>query len=258
VLDNVGKATLTVALVDNGSTDNCGISSRTLSKTLFNCSDIGAAQNIILTATDASGNSSTCTAAITTIDNTAPTAVCMDVTVKLGPNGTVAVYSAQLAVNSTDNCSVWSYSPTVKVYTAANLGPNNLTITVKDFSGNASTCVSVVTVEPHTVNQDKPLQRDKEADALVSVDAMPEDFGMFLFPNPSAGDAQVQFQLPAEQEYLLRVFDLAGRQVFLNAAMGNQGQNLVLIRMDGMAKGLYLVELRAGLWRAVRRLVLIE
>jgi len=215
-----------------------------------------------MTATDGSGNTSICTASVTIRDNIAPTAVCQNVTVQLGANGTVAVYSATLAANSVDNCAVWTYSPAVRVYTTANLGQNNLTITVRDYSNNAASCVSVVTVMPHTIIQDKPLQHDNPPDSrandVVSSEVNPEELDMLLFPNPSAGDANLQFQLPTEQEFLVRVFDMAGRQVYRHGAMGFKGENIVFLRMEAMPKGLYVVELKSGQWQATKQLVLLE
>src|SRR5690606_22993397 len=66
-----GMATITGADVDNGSTDNCGIASMTLDISSFDCSMTGA-NTVILTVTDNSGNSSTCTSTVTVQDVTAP------------------------------------------------------------------------------------------------------------------------------------------------------------------------------------------
>ena len=61
-----GQATLTVAQVNNNSTDNCSIPSNgyMLSKTSFDCSNVGP--NIVtLKVTDANGNTATATAIVT-------------------------------------------------------------------------------------------------------------------------------------------------------------------------------------------------
>lgn len=51
-----GTASITTSIVNNGTTDNCGILSLSLSKTVFDCSNIGI-NEVIFTATDVNGNS---------------------------------------------------------------------------------------------------------------------------------------------------------------------------------------------------------
>lgn len=59
-----GTASITAADINNGSTDNCGIASMSISKTSFSCSEIGT-HNVVLTVTDIHGNQSTCTTQVT-------------------------------------------------------------------------------------------------------------------------------------------------------------------------------------------------
>jgi PKD repeat protein len=61
-----GSATITAATVNNGSNDNCGVQSVSVSKTSFNCSNIGA-NSVTLTVTDIHGNVGTCTATVTVV-----------------------------------------------------------------------------------------------------------------------------------------------------------------------------------------------
>lgn len=63
-LDMNGYASITPDDIDNGSSDNCGITSKNASKTEFGCDDEGA-NDVILTVTDASSNSDNCTAVVT-------------------------------------------------------------------------------------------------------------------------------------------------------------------------------------------------
>jgi gliding motility-associated-like protein len=63
VLDINGNGTLQVSDIDNGSTDNCGIQTYSLSQTNFSCNDLGN-NTVILTVTDTSNNVSTCNATV--------------------------------------------------------------------------------------------------------------------------------------------------------------------------------------------------
>ena len=67
-LDENGQASITAALINNGSTDNCGILSITASQLNFDCGNAGA-NTVTLTITDIHGNVATGTA-IVTVENT--------------------------------------------------------------------------------------------------------------------------------------------------------------------------------------------
>ncbi|MBK6996390.1 MAG: T9SS type A sorting domain-containing protein [Lewinellaceae bacterium] len=254
-LNNSGHATLTVAQVNNGSTDNCGIGTMSIDKTSFNCSEISAKQPVILSMTDVNGNSSTCLSLVSVKDATAPTAECEDVTVELGSNGMVTVYGAELASASTDNCSVWSYSPIAKVYNSSNLGDNNLTITVKDWSGNAATCVSIVTVEPFM--SPTPLAPGHSG-SEASFKAGESDFAFHVYPNPTSGDVAVAFELSAEQPVLIRVFDLQGRLILSHQDLGLEGENTYWLGLKGLTPGMYIVDFQSEDLKGQKRLVVQE
>ncbi|MEO6039714.1 MAG: T9SS type A sorting domain-containing protein, partial [Saprospiraceae bacterium] len=239
-LDDNGQATLPAAQVNNGSSDACGIATMSISQTQFNCSELqGSPWNITLNLVDTHGNTAACLASVTVKDKIVPTAICQDATVKLGANGQVVVNPANLAADSYDNCSVWSYSPVAKTYTSANLGLNNLTITVKDWSGNAATCVSVVTVQPYSALKSGGEDRAQKPEVL------PADLAFNVFPNPSAGAATVAFRLPAEQAFVLRIFDLSGRVIWSRESVGSEGENSVSLHLTGVPAGMYVVDFQS-------------
>jgi hypothetical protein len=252
-VNDSGNATLNTSHLNNGSSDACGIASMTLSKTQFNCSDLpGSSQTVTLTLKDVNNNTSSCNAQVTTRDNIAPTAFCENTTVELGENGMVTVYPQDLTLDSYDNCSGWSYSPAAKVYTSANLGNNNLTITVKDWSGNGATCVSVITVLPNNGNNNlqQPV-RGTEKGFGVGLE-------LALFPNPTQGDATLAFALPNEQPYQIRVFDVAGRMIFSHDGSGLEGENTLPIRLGGIASGVYQLDFYSAGLKGRKRLVVME
>lgn len=253
-LNSVGQVTLTIADVDNGSGDACGLATRTLSRTEFNCSDITPVQTVIFTVTDQNGNSSSCASSVTIKDNIPPTAICANVSVTLRPNGKVAVFGADLASESFDNCSVYSYSPFAKVYSTANIGLNYLTITVSDFSGNSSTCVSEVEVLPYTPGTSDFTQGDDDQTDAPNGSM----FDMAVYPNPTRVSVTVAFELPSDQAYQLRIFDVQGRMVMSRAETGYKGENYLPIQLESLAPGLYVVDLQAEGLKAVKRLLIQE
>jgi PKD repeat protein len=148
-LNSLGNATITAAQVNNGSTDACGIASLSVSPSAFTCANVGA-NTVILTVTDANGNTSTCTATVTVIDNTAPTAVCQNISVNLNSSGAATITAAQVNNGSSDACGIASLSVSPSSFTCSNVGANTVTLTVTDNNGNTSTCTATVTVNDVT------------------------------------------------------------------------------------------------------------
>lgn len=67
-IDSSGNATITGAQLDNGSADNCGIDTITVSPDTFDCDQLGA-HTVTVTVTDVNGNSATGTAVVTVNDD---------------------------------------------------------------------------------------------------------------------------------------------------------------------------------------------
>lgn len=170
-LDATGNATITAAQVNNGSTDACGIASVTVAPSTFTCANVGP-NTVTLTATDTHGNVSTATAVVTVQDVTAPTAVAQNVTIQLDANGNATITPAQVNNGSTDNCSAVSLELTRSTFTCANVGPNPVTLTVTDASGNQSTATAVVTVQdamaPTAVAQNLTVALDATGQATIT------------------------------------------------------------------------------------------
>jgi len=145
-LDASGAGSVTAAQVDNGSFDNCGIASMTLSKADFDCTNVGA-NTVTLTVTDDNGNVSTCTSTITVEDNVNPTALCQDLTVQLDASGAGSITAAQVDNGSNDACGIASISVSETDFDCSDVGANTVTLTVTDNNGNESTCTSTITVE---------------------------------------------------------------------------------------------------------------
>ncbi|MCF8464951.1 MAG: choice-of-anchor L domain-containing protein [Flavobacteriales bacterium] len=169
-LDANGTTTIVGADVDGGSSDNCGIVNLTVNPSTFDCGNLGA-NAVTLTATDASGNSASCSATVTVEDNIDPSAVCQDITVQLDANGTATVVAANVDNGSTDNCSISSFTLTPNSFDCTDLGPNSVTLTVSDVDGNTSTCTAIVTVEdnvpPTALCQDITVSLDVNGNATI-------------------------------------------------------------------------------------------
>uniref|UniRef100_UPI003217F304 gliding motility-associated C-terminal domain-containing protein n=1 Tax=uncultured Draconibacterium sp. TaxID=1573823 RepID=UPI003217F304 len=84
---------------------------------------------------------------ITVMDNTAPAAICKNITVQLDENGMAIITPADINNESTDNCGIDTMFISQSEFYCGNLGDNQVTLTVVDQCGNTSTCTATVTVE---------------------------------------------------------------------------------------------------------------
>jgi hypothetical protein len=139
-----GTATITPAQVDIGSSDACGIATMTLSKEVFDCSNLGE-NTVVFTVTDNNGNSSTCQASVNVVDNIDPVAVCKNFSVTLA-GGSASVGPMDIDNGSYDNCSIASYSLSRSTFSCSDIGDVPVTLTVTDPSGHSASCTATVTV----------------------------------------------------------------------------------------------------------------
>jgi hypothetical protein len=144
-LDSAGLATIIPAQIENGSTDNCGISSMSVAPNSFTCANIGS-NTVVLSVADTKGNVATGTATVTVEDKVLPTAVAKSLTVQLDASGNASITAAQINNASSDACGIKSLSVAPNSFTCVNKGDNTVTLTVTDNNDNISTTTSTVTV----------------------------------------------------------------------------------------------------------------
>jgi PKD repeat protein len=134
-LDNSGKATITPADVDNGTTDDVGLEKLELSKTTFDCEDIG--ENIVnFKAVDKSGNEASAEVVITVVDKTKPIAKGKNIEIQLDENGNAVLRVEDVDDGSFDNCGIKELILSKSTFTCEDLGENTVNFKAIDNSGN--------------------------------------------------------------------------------------------------------------------------
>lgn len=172
-LDANGEATITPADIDNGSTDNCGISTMSLDVTDFTCADLGT-NTVTLTVEDGSGNTNTETAQVTVEDNIDPVAIVNTLTtLSLDANGQATLTGADVDNGSTDNCSVISTSVDISSFDCSHIGTTQtVNFTVTDASGNTATTSADVEIvdnlAPTVVTQAVTVTLDANGDGSIT------------------------------------------------------------------------------------------
>ncbi len=100
---------------------------------------------VTLTATDASGNTATCTFTVNKVDNTPPTISCPPTqTLTLGANCQAALPNYTGLATATDNCSATVGQSPAPATTVGGVGPMTVTLTATDAGGNTATCTFTV------------------------------------------------------------------------------------------------------------------
>ena len=140
-----GQVIINPGLLDSASTDNCSITSRVLSQSVFNCSNIGI-NNILFTVLDQSGNSNSATVAVNIIDTIAPNVIVSNQSVYLNASGTGSITAAQVNNNSTDNCGLATLVISKNTFTCSDLGTNNIIFTATDVNSNIKASNVIVNV----------------------------------------------------------------------------------------------------------------
>lgn len=182
----LGAANVTPAQINNGSTDNCGIQSMSVSPNIFDCTQLGT-QNVVLTVTDNAMNVGTCATTVFIVDNTLPVLGCPSSFVVAAnancqasvPGLIFSAGSSSPAVleyfdNALDPCGLTfdyqingmpvGFTPLgLFVSNPVNLsglvfgaGNNSVTLRAKDGSGNITVCSFTVSVQDQTPPIYKP------------------------------------------------------------------------------------------------------
>ncbi|MDQ3075520.1 MAG: HYR domain-containing protein [bacterium] len=161
------------------ASDNCGNMAKSQFPAAGTSVNLGTTQ-VLLTAADAAGNTTTCYFTVQVTDPTPPTVVCKNATVNLNPGGSTSIAPADVFQSGSDNCgTVNMVSVSPSTFTCGNAGANSVTLTVNDGHGNTSTCNATVTVICTPVNPgcnlivSTTVERPtcNQSDGTISIDA---------------------------------------------------------------------------------------
>jgi beta-lactam-binding protein with PASTA domain len=119
-------------------------------ETTYTCEDLG--ENYI-TFSKKGDPAQNCEIKVVVEDNIAPVAGCVaDFVLMLGENGTASLSPQDLEAGSTDNCEIASMSLDRTSFTTADIGTQQLVLTVTDSSGNSGSCETSIEVQAYKEN----------------------------------------------------------------------------------------------------------
>jgi len=126
----------------------CGDGGSSEDGIVLTCENLGL-NEIEVTVTDASGNSSTCIAVVNVIDNIAPVLVLQDIELSVGENGTVVLDPMDLVDedNTIEACGFEIITADITNFSCLDIGQTvEVTVFVQDFGGNIASGSAMVTI----------------------------------------------------------------------------------------------------------------
>ncbi len=195
-LDTNGQASITVADVENGSTDNCTAATDlnfALNQTTFDCTGAGQVVPVTMTVTDECGNSADCIANITVNDDAAPSvATCptnISVNNDAGVCEAVVNYDLPTFGDNCDGTNTGTLTAGLPPNSSFPVGITTVTYEYTDAAGNATaTCsfdVEVIDNEaPTAVCQNLTLGLDENFELVIT----PEDIDAGAADNCGVSD----------------------------------------------------------------------
>ena len=215
-LDASGMGSITPDQAIILAVDNCDDPTLSISQSSFTCNDLGE-NTVTVTATDASGNSSSLETFVRVEDNLAPQAVCQNATVSLDNSGNGGLLATDVDGGSTDNCTIQSRALSQSSFNCDDVGTVSVQLTVTDQGGNANTCTASVLVEennlPTALCQDATIFVDDQGQA--SLQAADVDGGSSQLCDPvSLSVSPTDFDCThiGDQEVTLTASDNNGNQ----------------------------------------------
>lgn len=145
--NDIGLCSAVVIYATPTGSDNCGIPSITRISGLASGSSFPVGTTLVTyEATDAAGNTKTCSFTVTVEDEEKPVAVCRNISVNLGAGDVYNLTAIEIDGGSNDNCSV-SLSIPPTSFDCADVGKTiPVELTATDGVGATDVCTAMVTV----------------------------------------------------------------------------------------------------------------
>ncbi len=219
-LDINGQAVLSPEMIISNVNSDNDIVDTIISKTEFNCSDLGD-NNITVTITDNFSNSTTKSCIVTVADTIMPTIECVDnQVVSANSSHVYTVQGNEFDPTVNDNCLFTLSNDFNGQSTLADAelteGEHTITWTVVDSAGNTQHCIFTVTVNAYT--------------------GIAEDTDSFtIYPNPATNFLNIETEVA---EYTVYIYDVLGKLIWTKTINSKQTE----IDLSDFNSGVYTLK----------------
>ncbi|MGY0392708.1 M14 family zinc carboxypeptidase [Bizionia sp. KMM 8389] len=171
-------------------------------------------------------NATTCSWDITNDGDTQdPVCSSQNISVELDIYGSATITANQIDMGSSDDCGIASITVSPETFNTGNIGLNNVTLTVTDFSGNSSQCTAVVTVSEYTLGAE-----------TFNTD------NLSIQPNPFNNYIEISFpKALKEAKYDIKLFDINGRVLF-EKIISETSEKIRLTELNNLQQGTYFIK----------------
>ncbi|MBM3438314.1 MAG: T9SS type B sorting domain-containing protein [Bacteroidetes bacterium] len=148
-LGALGTVFVSANMSDSASSDNCAIASRSISKTSFNCTNVGY-NTVNFKVVDINGNRDSVNYIVNVLDTTKPNLNTRDFTLYLDNSGLATLAKDSVDLGTADQCNTVTTSLSQTLFNCLNSGYNNtqnkVVFTATDANGNTATDTLIITV----------------------------------------------------------------------------------------------------------------
>ena len=236
-LDENGEAMVDPYAFLSEAFDACGIEVIVADYEMFTCDDIGAPILVTVFASDASGNTSSCTGQVFVVDTMGPEFPCPDdQSIMVDPDGTHQLDEYFNGMVVTDNCNADDLGLTQDPApgTVLGVGVWDITLTATDDYGNSTTCVFELDL------------------TLLGTDDNELNNAISLYPNPANEQVTISNSSNIALETAM-IYDLNGKLVSQINLQNMQSEKM--IDVSAYATGVYMVYITGEQSSVVKRLI---
>jgi hypothetical protein len=236
-LDENGEAMVDPYAFLSEAYDACGIEVIVADYEMFTCDDIGAPILVTVFASDASGNTSSCTGQVFVVDTMGPEFPCPDdQSIMVDPDGTHQLDEYFNGMVVTDNCNADDLGLTQDPAPGTLLGVGvwDITLTATDDYGNSTTCVFELDL------------------TLLGTDDNELNNAISLYPNPANEQVTISNSSNIALETAM-IYDLNGKLVSQINLQNMQSEKM--IDVSAYATGVYMVYITGEQSSVVKRLI---
>jgi gliding motility-associated-like protein len=140
-----GTVFVSANMADSASTDNCAIASRSITKTSFNCSNVGY-NTVNFKVVDINGNRDSIDFIVNVLDTTKPMINARDFTLYLDNSGTAKLSIDSVDLGTVDQCGTLTKVLSDSIFNCNKTGVNKVLFTATDVNGNAAIDTLLITV----------------------------------------------------------------------------------------------------------------